>query len=151
MLADVVRTGENDIVEDIRIERLGAVLIFSNSIGESLSRAISQTVLTVDGFKARMLPEMYYMLETLSECTEYNKIVASWADGYLHLAIGQGRNLMLANIFKAPDFTTAEYFIFNAMKKLQLNPEMSTITFRTPLSEAEEMSLYRYFRAVDKI
>ena len=39
----------------------------------------------------------------------------------------------------------------NAMKKLQLNPEMSTITFRTPLSEAEEMSLYRYFRAVDKI
>lgn len=151
MLADVVGTGENDIVEDIRIERLGAVLIFSNSIGESLSRAISQTVLTVDGFKARILPEMYYILETLSECTEYNKIVASWADGYLHLAIGQGRNLMLANIFKAPDFTTAEYFIFNAMKKLQLNPEMSTITFRTPLSEAEEMSLYRYFRAVDKI
>ena len=80
----------NDIVEDIRIERLGAVLIFSNSIGESLSRAISQTVLTVDGFKARILPEMYYILETLSECTEYNKIVASWADGYLHLAIGQG-------------------------------------------------------------
>ena len=151
MLSDVVRTEENDIVEHIRVEQFGAVLLFSNNIGESLSRIISQTVLTVDGFKTRVLPEMYYILETLGECTEYNKIVASWADGYLHLAIGQGRNLMLANVFKAPDFTTAEYFIFNAMKKLQLNPEMSTITFRTPITENDEMSLYRYFRAVDKI
>ena len=151
MLSDVVRTEENDIVEHIRVEQFGAVLLFSNNIGESLSRIISQTVLTVDGFKTRVLPEMYYILETLGECTEYNKIVASWADGYLHLAIGQGRTLMLANIFKAPDFTTAEYFIFNAMKKLQLNPEMSTITFRTPITENDEMSLYRYFRSVEKI
>ncbi|MGM9739915.1 MAG: DUF3822 family protein [Candidatus Cryptobacteroides sp.] len=151
MLSDVVKTEDNDLVEYIRAEQFGAVLIFSNSIGESLSRAISHTVLTVDGFKSKVLPEMYYILETMGECTEYNKIVASWADGYLHLAIGQGKNLMLANIFKAPDFTTAEYFIFNAMKKLQLNPEMSTITFRTPLSENEEMSLYRYFRSVEKI
>ena len=151
MLSDVVKTGDNDIVDYIRVEQFCAVLIFSNSIGETLSRAISQSVLTEDGFKARVLPEMYYILESLEKCPEYNKIVASWADGYLHLAIGQGRNLMLANIFKAPDFTTAEYFIFNALKKLQLNPEMSTITFRTPLGEEEEMSLYRYFRSVEKI
>lgn len=151
MLSDVVNTGDNDIVEYVRVEQFGSVLIFSNSMGETLSRAISQSVLTVDGFKARILPEMYYILETMGECLEYNKIVAAWADGYLHLAIGQGRNLMLANIFKAPDFTTAEYFVFNAMKKLQLNPEMSTITFRTPLSENEKMSLYRYFRAVETI
>ena len=58
---------------------------------------------------------------------------------------------MLANIFKAPDFTTAEYFIFNAMKKLQLNPEVSTICFRTPISPEEEISLYRYFKAVERI
>ena len=37
------------------------------------------------------------------------------------------------------------------MKKLQLNPEVSTITFRTPLTEDQEMSLYRYFRNVEQI
>ena len=72
-------------------------------------------------------------------------------DGTLYLVIAQGRSLLLCNAFQAPDFTTAEYFIFMAMKKLQLNPEVSTICFRTPLSEEEEMSLYRYFKNVEQI
>jgi hypothetical protein len=38
-----------------------------------------------------------------------------------------------------------------AMKKLQLNPEVSTITFRTSLESEEEMSLYRYFKCVEVI
>jgi hypothetical protein len=72
-------------------------------------------------------------------------------DGVLYLVIAQGKTLLLCNSFHAPDFTTAEYFIFMAMKKLQLNPEVSTISFRTPLSEDDEMSLYRYFKSVDQI
>ena len=72
-------------------------------------------------------------------------------DGTLYLVIVQGRSLLLCNSFKAPDFTTAEYFIFLAMKRLQLNPEVSTIVFRTSLTEEEEMSLYRYFKNVDQI
>ena len=107
--------------------------------------------MTVDGMKTTPLPEIYYMLKSLSDLEEYNKIVASYVDGVLYLVIAQGRTLLLCNTYKAPDFTTAEYFIFLAMKKLQLNPEMSTITFRTPLDEEEEMSLYRYFKNVDII
>ena len=71
-------------------------------------------------------------------------------DGVLYLVIAQGKSLLLCNSYQAPDFTTAEYFIFLAMKKLQLNPEVSTIAFRTPLSEEDRMSLYRYFRNVDQ-
>lgn len=72
-------------------------------------------------------------------------------DGRLYLVIAQGRSLLLCNSFQAPDFTTAEYFIFMAMKKLQLNPEVSTICFRTELQEEQEMSLYRYFKNVEHI
>ena len=72
-------------------------------------------------------------------------------DGYLYLAIAQGKTLLLCNSYEAPDFTTAQYFIFLAMKKLQLNMEVSTICFRTPLNEDEEMSLYRYFKNVEQI
>ena len=77
--------------------------------------------------------------------------MASYADGYLHLAIAQDRTLLLSNVFEAPDFTTAEYYIFLAMKKLQLNPEVSVIHFRTPLSEEQELSLYRYFKGVERL
>jgi hypothetical protein len=96
-------------------------------------------------------PEMYYLLKKLSEIPEYNKILASYGDGVLTLVISQGDNLLLANTFQAADFTTAEYFLFMAVKKLQLNPEVSTVSFMTPLSGEEEMSLYRYFKAVESL
>lgn len=150
ILEDVVSSiNDNDKVEYVRMPEIGAVLIFSNSIGESLSKAIAQTVFTEDGYNARILPEMFFLIEAIWKCQDYNKIIASFADGYLHLVIAQGRNLQLANVFKAQDFTTAEYFIFNAMKKLQLNPEVSSISFRTPVTREEEISLYRYFKAVN--
>lgn len=96
-------------------------------------------------------PEMYYLLKKLPEIPEYNKILASYGDGVLTLVISQGDNLLLANTFQAADFTTAEYFLFMAVKKLQLNPEVSTVSFMTPLSGEEEMSLYRYFKAVESL
>jgi hypothetical protein len=90
-------------------------------------------------------------MKSLSDIQEYNRIVASYMDGVLYLVIAQGKTLMLCNTYSAPDFTTAQYFIFLAMKKLQLNPEMSAIHFRTPLNEENTMSLYRYFKSVETI
>lgn len=141
---------DQEHVEYIEVPQLGAVLIYSNLIGETLSKVISETVLRTDGTKARLLPEMYFMLSSLSRMTEYNKILASYMDGVLYLVVAQGKTLLLCNSFQAQDFTTAQYFIFNAMKKLNLNPEVSTVVFRTRLSEDEEMSLYRYFKNVEQ-
>lgn len=150
-LSEVVDLKEGDVVEYVPVKSFGSVLLYSNSIGESLSSLVSRAVLTVDGQSAPVLPELYWLLESVSLCSEYNRILASFRDGYLHLVIAQGRSLLLANVYKAMDFTTAEYFIFLAMKTLQLNPEVSTIRWRTPLTEAEEMSLYRYFASVESI
>jgi len=150
-LSDVIRLSEGDYVDSVEIPEFGAVLVFSNSVGETLSKVISETVLTVDGRRVSPLPEHYYMLKSLSEMKEYNKILASYMDGRLYLVIAQGNSLMLCNSYIAPDFTTAEYFIFLALKKLQLNPEISTICFRTQLDLDQEMSLYRYFKSVELI
>ena len=150
-LSEVITLRDSDSVEYVPVPSLGAVLIYSNSMDESLSRVIAQTVCDADGNTARVLPEMYWLLQKMNDCDEYNKIIASYMDGYLHLVIAQGKSLLLANVYEAVDFTTAEYFLFLAMKKLQLNPEVSTIWFRTPLSNEQEMSLYRYFKAVEVI
>ena len=147
-LAEVVALKNEDTVEWVAVPEVGAVLLYSLSIGESLSKVLSQTVLTESGDMVKVYPEMYGLLRSLSTIEDYNKIVASWRDGYLHLVIAQGRSLRLANVFQAPDFTTAQYFLFLAMKQLQLNPEVSTVCFRTPLDMDSHMSLYRYFKAV---
>ena len=150
-LGEVVRLRETEPVQSVPVPSLAAVLLYSNAIYESLSRVISQSVLTTGGESAPVLPEMYWLLESLPRCREYNKILASWRDGYLYLVIGQGKSLLLANVFPAVDFTTAEYFIFLSLKRLQLNPEVSTLSWRTPISAEEEMSLYRYFKAVEQL
>lgn len=148
-LEAVASIRDKDFVEYIPLPSVGAVMVYSNSIDESLSKVIAQTVLDSDGNCVKVLPEMYYIIRDLWQLEEYNKILASYMDGYLYLAIAQGKNLMIANVFEAVDFTTAEYFIFLALKNLQLNPEVSTINFRTPLAYEQSMSLYRYFKAVE--
>ena len=149
MLSEVVPLRAGDAVSHVAVPEFGAVLLYSNSIDESLSRVLSQTVLLTSGESVPVYPELYYILKGLPSCPEYNRILASYKDGYLHLAVAQGKTLLLANVYEAADFTTAEYFIFLVLKTLQLNPEVSTISWRTPLSQEEEMSLYRYFKAVE--
>ena len=151
IISEIADIDDSDIVDYVEVPQFASVLIYSNSIGESLSKVISDMVLRPDGSRTRSLPELYYMLADLQNMQEYNKIIASYKDGYLYLVVAQGRTLLLCNAFQAQDFTTAEYFIFMVMKKLQLNMEMSSICFRTALAEEEEISLYRYFKNVEQI
>ena len=151
LLSDMVRLPLGSTVEYAEIPEYNAVLVYSNSIGGTLHKVISESVLMLDGSKARALPEFYYMLKSLSDITDYNRILASYVDKVLYLTVAQGKTLMLCNSFQAPDFTTAQYYIFLVLNKLQLNPEMSTIYFRTLLQEHEELTLYRYFKSVERI
>ena len=151
MLSPVADVQKDDEVTSISVPEFAASLVYSNNIGETLSRAVSETVMDKEGNKSTPLPEMYFMLRSVLDLQDYNKILASYMDGVLYLVIAQGRSLLLCNSFHAPDFTTAQYFIFLAMKNLQLNPEVSTICFRTPLTDDEEMSLYRYFKNVELV
>ena len=151
ILEEVADVLFEDNVETVAVPQFASVLVYSDSVGGSLPRVISEMVMQTDGTKVRPLPEVWYMLSVLEQIGEYNKIVASYMDGWLYLVIAQGNSLVLCNSFVAPDFTTAEYFIFLAMKKLQLNPELSAICFRTPLDQEQELSLYRYFRSVERL
>ncbi len=130
-LAGVARLGEDCAVRHIDIPQYDAVLVYS-----------------VDGDSVVSAPEIAGILDKLPDCPAYNKILCSLRDGRLSIAIAQGKSLLLANSFTAPDFTTAEYYIFLAVKSLQINPEVSTICWLTELEPGQEMSLYRYFKSV---
>ena len=130
-LCEVAPLAENCRVSYREVPLFGAVLIYSVSDG------------------AAAPPEIFDILQELPSCGEYNKVLCSWREGRLNLAVAQGRTLLLANEYPASDFVTAQYYIFLAMKSLQLNPEITTITFRHPLGNEEQMALYRYFKAVE--
>jgi len=134
-LTEVVELKETDSVKHREIPQYDAVLIYNEDEDSSVS----------DGSL------MFEMLRQLPDCKEYNKIICCISGGFLLLAIAQGKSLLLANAYRASDFTTAEYWIFLAMKSLQLNPEVSTVCWKGELEAEDEMSLYRYFKAVDRI
>ncbi|MBO6169736.1 MAG: DUF3822 family protein [Bacteroidales bacterium] len=129
-LSEVMQVKDGDKVDYKEIPQYGAELIY-----------ISDGTL--------LPPEIFFILEELPRCPEYNKLLCSWKDGILWLAVAQGKSLLLANCYPAQDFTTAQYYIFLALKSLQLNPEVTTIHFRHSLPEDAQLSLYRYFKSVE--
>ncbi len=151
ILSSIVDLKDDEQANFVEIPGLSAVLIYSNEIGESLSKLLSHTLVDESTTKFEVYPEIYWMLNSLQNIPEYNKVVVSYMDGQVYLVIAQGKNLLLCNSYEAQDFTTAQYFVFRALKRLQLNPEISSIYFCTPLSESETMSLYRYFKSVEKL
>ncbi|MBO5634651.1 MAG: DUF3822 family protein [Bacteroidales bacterium] len=152
VLSRTASLDEEDKVEYISLPEYSAELVYSLSASSPSQTDLSSSDAPFTQSEAKdLLPELYYLLKKLPELKDYNKIAASYGDGVLSLAIAQGENLLLANTFQAADFTTAEYFLFMAVRKLQLNPEVSTIHFMTPLSGEEEMSLYRYFKTVETV
>ena len=132
-LMEVAPVAETDRIESRELPAYGAVLVYKVPDGASAP------------------PGILHVLDRLQSCPEYNKVLCSWQDGFLQLAIAQGRSLLLANEYPAPDFVTAQYFIFAAVKSLQINPEVTTICFTHPLAAGQEMALYRYFKAVETI
>ncbi len=145
-LAQVFELGEDDVVRTEAIEQYDAVLLWADS--GNYEKDIDESD---EGTDNTPRPEMYYVLKRLPLCQEYNKIVCSRRGDSLYLAIGQGNNLLLANVYKAPDFVTALYYIMLALKSLQMNPEVSVIRVLSPIGPEDEMTLYRYFKAVETV
>ena len=133
-LAEVANIQEGTKVDHIDIPQYDAVLIYT--VGEDSD---------VSGLK------MAEILGVLPKCAEYNKILCSISDDCFYLAIAQGKSLLLANCYRIQNFTSAEYYLFLALKSLQLNPEVSTVCWLSRLDADDEMSLYRYFKAVEQL
>lgn len=145
-LSEVVSLRADDEVKSVPVPQYDAVLVYAESASD---RKITES--EISGGQSTVRPEMFFLLKALPLCRDYNKIIASYRDSVLYLAIAQGRSLLLCNSFEAVDFTTALYFIFLSMNSLQLNPEVSTICWRTQLSFQNETLLYKYFKAVEQV
>ncbi|MCI7749998.1 MAG: DUF3822 family protein [Candidatus Cryptobacteroides sp.] len=144
MLAETVDLDTADDVRTVAVPEFAAHALYSVNDGGQLSQVISGSL-----GNAELFPEQYWQLKALQSIPDYNKIIASYGSGRIYLTMAQGRSLLISNSFPAGDFTTAQYWIFSLMRNFQLNPEVSTIWFRTPLEAEWEISLYSYFKSVE--
>lgn len=146
ILSEYVPIDDNRKTECIEVPAFDASIIYAipdNPVLKAVSGALAR--------ECRPLPEIYLILEELHALKCHNRVIASYRDSLLSLAIAEEDRLLLCNSFQAADFTTALYFIFSALKQYSLNPEVTTINFMTPLDDEKQMLLYRYFSGVEAI
>ena len=136
----------------------GDVQVLSQVVGVSPSETIKYVELPA--FEAVLLfvpgdddrkPVIYDLLCSLSRIEDYNKVLFCIEDSVLHLTIGAGDKLLLANSFEAKDFTTALYFIFAAMHDLQVNPQMTTLYYKGDIAYDNQELLFSYFKGVEQL
>ncbi|MBQ7222615.1 MAG: DUF3822 family protein [Bacteroidales bacterium] len=128
LLSEIVTLTPNDRVKHIELPEYKAVLLYCNT-----------------------LPPVKKLLDLLPKISDYNKIVVEISGGEVHLVLAAGEKLLLVNSYRVPDFTTAMYFIFAALKEFQINPEMTTLYHRGELAYEQKELLFRYFLGVEKI
>ena len=96
-------------------------------------------------------PVIYDLLCRLPQIHDYNKVLFCIEGSVLHLAIGAGDKLLLANSYEAADFTTALYYIFAALHDFQINPQMTTLYHRGDIDYENRELLFSYFKGVEPV
>ena len=98
--------------------------------------------------RARIIADI---VEVSSRIDKYNKVVVHLGNGFVDIALAEGKKLLLVNSFPAADDVTVQYFIFAALRNFQISPEVTSIYFRGMASESIKEDLFRYFNSVESI
>lgn len=136
----------------------GDVQLLSQVVGVSPSETVKYVELP--DFEAVLLfvpgpeerePVIYDLLCRLPHIHDHNKVLFCIRESVLHLAIGTGYKLLLANSYEAKDFTTALYFIFAALRDFQINPQLTTLYYSGDMAYENQELLFSYFKGVEPI
>ncbi|MCF0177935.1 MAG: DUF3822 family protein [Bacteroidales bacterium] len=128
ILSELVPLERTDSVKNIELPEYEAVLVYCGDT-----------------------PIIYDMIKGLVGISDFNKVMFQVESGQLHLVLAAGDKLLLANSYGVEDFVTAEYFIFAALQKFQINPEMTTVYHRGELAYEQKEQLFRYFLGVEEL
>ena len=126
---------------NIEIPEHDAVLIYA------IPNAISSRIFKIQK-KAKYTPMIYKMIQSVSSCTDHNKVFVHLSKGHIHIVAAEGDKLLLANSYKANDFITAQYYIFLVIKEVMFNPEFTTVQVFGTLEKSQLKSLSKYFKGV---
>ena len=124
---------EETEVSSFILEKEGAAVVYP-SVGSEADKS--------------SLPFVIRLIEEASALDEHNKVVFHYCTGrkLSHTIIYIGEQLKLANSFKADSFESALYFLFLAIKGLQMNPRQCTVRVCCAITKEQENVFSRFFK-----
>lgn len=101
-------------------------------------------------YKSSELPSVVRYLNQLHSLKDYNKLIAEYdnKEGIVVIALGEGEKLLIANAYKTADFGSAVYYILEALRQNQMNPQQTTVNLYAAVSVDELQLLEKYVKGV---
>ncbi len=96
-------------------------------------------------------PLALYFYNRLMEIENHNKVIMSIDRRHkiTHIAAAVGSNLKLINTYNTGDFNSALYYLFLALKELQLNPAVTHIRLYNTIDSSKMALLKNYFNTIE--
>ena len=129
ILSEAVRLSQEDKVNYQELPQFKAVLVYAPS---------------PDG----AVPVIAELLERVSSIDERDKVAACYDGEAVHIVIVSGEKLLMASSYPASDIATADYFLFEGMKRFRIDPQETSVWLREPVSTEVADSLKPYCREV---
>jgi len=107
-------------VMTVDIPEHNAVLIYS--IPPSVMKAVTGVEKSV-----QILPEAFFLLESLKQNHDFRKMSVLFSDGVVHIAAAEGERLLLLNSYQAFDFVTVLYYLLSVTKEVMMDPEQTVL------------------------
>lgn len=100
--------------------------------------------------ESNTFPSIVRYLNELPTIKEYNKLIAEYnkEKGTLVLALAEGERLLIANCYKTADFGSAIYYMLEALKQNQLNPQQTLVNLYAAVGTDELEKLQKYVKGV---
>lgn len=101
-----------------------------------------------EGEECTVVPFAVRLIEEAASLQEHNKVVFHYCTEkrLSHTIIYIGEDLKLANSFKADSFESALYFLFLAIKGLQMNPRQCIVRVCCAITKEQETIFSRFFK-----
>ncbi len=141
ILSELKDLDANDRILTQEIPGLKAVMIYavSSDIYDELA-GLSKNI--------QFYSISYILIDRLSSIEQNNRVVISFSDGMLHIAVAERERMMFVNTFPVRDVATAEYFIMSVIKEMPFNPEHTHIYIWGEANTAAVAELEKYFPKV---
>ncbi len=99
------------------------------------------------------LPVIYRLLLSLDDSIEHNKLSVSYNReiGVVFVAAAQGKRLLIANSYRASDFTTAFYYISLVTQQVMFNPNVTLVRLLDEVGPEDEALLNSYYKGIEYI
>ncbi len=142
VLSDMFELDNNNLnIKYVFIEQFNAYMVY----------AIDKTICNKMTVDKELYPLALYFIDNVKNINGYNKVILNIdkKNNITHIVIAQDKELKLINTYSTGNFKDALYYLFLALKNLQINAALTNICIYNIIDDKKADILNNYFNKIE--